>query len=247
MKAALIAPKGYEHTVLQSDIHLILPFKDTLSNPNYLRTYMDAKDRGDYIILDNGCAEGDLVTNQALAEAAHVFQPDEVVAPDVMGSYTGTRALTHEFLREFEGDYKIMAVLQGEYWIDLEALLAYYVTEARITTIGIPKVLVKNRGDTMRVRIARHIAATYPDRFDIHLLGASPHFTDELDLLSFSSGIRSTDSALPYKFTYAKQELGFDKAHVKRWPGYFKEEVNLDPELLESNVRTYMRWAARHK
>jgi len=248
VKAALIAPKGYEDSVLHSDIHLMLPLPGTLSNSAYLRTYKEAKRRGDYIILDNGVAEGQLVDVDTLLSTAELVGAQEVVAPDVMGNSIGTHKLTQDFLLRSTVELKrmhlkVMGVLQGRTWSDRMSLASYYASQPEITTIGIPKVVVQYRGSTIRAVTAQWLEETFPRRFEIHLLGASEHFVDELKEVHFIGDIRSTDSALPYKFTRARQRLGYDHEHVKRWSTYFTAPENLDQDLLGYNIQTYLRWA----
>lgn len=252
MRAALIPPRGYEDTALRSDIHLLLPLEETLSNIHYLRYAKQARDRGDYIILDNGAAEGRLVEVQTLLDAARFFDAHEIVGPDILGDYEGTHDLMQFFIRSFRNEvnagwvaglYKIQGVLQGETHYERRRLLQFYADQPEIRVIGIPKVLVKSEGDDIRAYVANLIMQDYPDRFELHLLGASPFFTNELQVIDYPPGIRSTDSALPYKFSWKGQRLGIDKPHVKRLKTYFSESVPIDVELLDWNIMTYMRWA----
>src|SRR5882757_5645454 len=116
MRAALIPPKGYEDYALNSNIHLVLPLPPLIQNMKYLDVYQRAQRRGDFVILDNGCAEGQLVSGHHLLNVARAIRAHEIVAPDVMGDAAATLTATTNFIFDYQEarDYSIMAVLQGE-------------------------------------------------------------------------------------------------------------------------------------
>ena len=204
MRAALIPPRGYERTVLMSDIHLVLPLPGLVDNPEYIRTYEEARTAGHYIILDNGCAEGSLVSEEFLLEFARKIRPHEIVAPDALDMGAHTYNLTVAFLRDYPEaqDYNIMAVLQGETFAERKIYLEEYAGMDAITTIGIPKIQVRTEGSDARIKTARFIEKRYPGRFKIHLLGLNRRFpTEMLDLPWSTTTVRSMDSAQPYKIT----------------------------------------------
>lgn len=255
MKAALIAPFGYEDTVLVSTIHLVLPLVETLVNDRYVAAYMRAKQRGDYLIMDNGAAEGRLRPTEVLINCVETFEADELVAPDVLGETAVTHDLVQQFLQELElieaiegpKPFAVQAVLQGFKHDDRAYLLDYYAQQERITVIGIPKVTIAHGSDGVRARIAEYIQSEYPNRFKIHLLGASPNFPAELARVDFPTFIRSTDSALPYKAAAESVRMTEEMPHPKRWEGYFSEKRSVDLGLLTSNIHIYQHWAARHE
>lgn len=254
MKAALIPAFGYEETALQSNIHLVLPLPDCVANSNYMETYQYARARGDYIILDNGAAEGNLQSVETIVHYAKIMRAHEVVAPDILGVMHDTKWLVSKFLKKLRElkeveevpEFKIQAVLQGQDSTERWKLLEYYARHDEIKVIGIPKVSVQVKGDDVRARIAQTIQYRFPGRFELHLLGASPFFPSELRDIDFPPGIRSTDSALPYKL--AAYGIPMDRPHhVKRWTTYFAEKMNMSDELLKHNLAIYTGWAARHE
>jgi hypothetical protein len=246
VKAALIAPKGYETTALWSDIHLALPLLSLRSNMDYLRMLAFARKRGDYIILDNGCAEGQLVTNEELMLFARVIQAHEIVAPDVLDDANKTWELTYKFIENTSGvqDYNIMAVLQGRTVGERMALLESFATINEITALGIPKVTVRQPGSQTRLTTAMAIHNLYPNRFKLHLLGLNEAFPTEMRDVAFPDWIRSMDSAQPYKVTESGQRLS-QQAHATRRPDYFENKVEVDMALLKVNIETFRTWAAR--
>ena len=247
MKAALIPPKGYEYTALSSNIHLGLPLWETRTNPDYIDYLRAAHERGDYIIMDNGCAEGKLVDSKTLMEFAHSVLADEVVAPDVMGFMQPTLTTTMQFVEEIRGEQiNVMGVLQGQSIHEIEELLSHYVITPTITAVGIPKVHVKHSFDHSRANIARLIMERYPGRFEIHLLGNSKFFPSELYDIPFPEGIRSMDSALPYKATEAGTPLVPSMPHPKRRGDYFLTCRPVDTIRLKANILVFRDWAEKH-
>lgn len=248
MKAALIPPKGYEATALMSNIHLVLPLTELIWNSEYVDTYRQARKRGDYIILDNGAAEAQLVDGSQLMSFANTIGAHEVVAPDIMGNASKTYDATVEFLKDFPQaeDYSIMGVVQGQEFADRTRLARSFNSIDAITTLGIPKIHISRGGSPMRLRLVEHILYTFPGRFKIHLLGLSSSYPTEVRDLDFPKEVRSIDSALPYKATEDGLPLATKNvSHSKRRKNYFTKTSFVQTELLEQNVNTFMQWA-RH-
>jgi hypothetical protein len=247
MKAALIPSRGYESHALSSDIHLALPLEATRSNLAYSSYLRNARWRGDYIILDNGCAEGQLVDNETLMMYAKMIGAQEVVAPDVMSDAEQTLDLTKAFMNTLDGNRpKIMGVLQGNTPQELGVMLDEYEALG-IDAIGIPKVLITTDSDTIRADIANLITETYPDRFAIHLLGLSSAFPTEMKVVDFPPEIRSMDSAQPFKAAEVDAQLSHSIAHHPRRPDYFETTLWTNPTLLHLNIITFKEWAARNE
>lgn len=248
MKAALIPPKGLEHTALESDIHLILPFLTLRRNLQYQATYAAARKRGDYLILDNGVAEGSLASANALMTIAQNMKVHEIVAPDVMRDASQTLTMTVDFLRDYpkSHDYNIMAVAQGENQDEVLYLIQQYVRIPQITAIGIPKCLITERFDSIRSQVAQTVMARYPKRFDIHLLGLHKLFQTEMIDCEFPPGIRSMDSAQPYKMAEADLPLTANNAsgfRDARRRDYFQRPSVTNMKVLEYNIKTFKEWA----
>jgi len=250
VRAALIPPKGFEHTALESDIHLVLPLPPLLKRPDYIRTYVEARKRGDYVILDNGCAEGQLVEGKTLLDFAKIIKAHEIVAPDIMGNAAQTLEATNMFLDENPeaADYNIMAVLQGETPNEIQFLLDQFAKRDEIVTIGVPKVHVQKADTPIRRDIVTMIHRHYPGRFQIHLLGLSNQFADEMLAIKFDPGtVRSMDSAQPYKITERGWYMSATFAASVRRTGYFTYKKEVDLKLLSANIATFKEWAARHE
>lgn len=247
MKAALIPPMGYERTALLSDIHLILPLEECRTNPEYISTYREARKRGDYLILDNGCAEGNLVDNEILMGVASELGVHEIVAPDVMGNASDTYDLTKDFIDQNSSatDYNVMAVLQGQNIDQALYLAAAFSKMPQITTFGIPKVLLSTQAWDVRARLAYELILRYGHKFKIHLLGLNNAYPTEMIDIKFPAGIRSMDSAQPYKVAEAGMPLtayNVRRRHPSRRPDYFSVKRPVNEEMLTYNIEQFKAW-----
>jgi len=250
MKAALIPPRGLEMTALMSDIHLVLPLRELITNTDYVSAYTKARSRGDYVILDNGCAEAQLVDGLTLVKFATQIGAHEIVAPDVMDDAERTFELTRYFLKEYPDalDYNIMGVLQGEDMEQRATLARAFDKIDAITTLGIPKVHIRRAGSEMRHRIVEWVLEMFPGRFKIHLLGLSRHYPTEIRDQDFPSEVRSVDSALPYKLAEDGIRMaGRFVQHSKRRTSFFTKFAGVDQELLLQNIATFKQWAAHNE
>jgi hypothetical protein len=249
VRAALIPPKGLYHTALKSDYHLALAQIDT---EDYLKVYAYDIEEGDFLILDNGAAEGQAVSNEELYFAARrIGAVEEVVAPDVMLDYPGTYAAVTNFLNETKTWYRRhMLVVQGRTWSDVYSCIDAYhnnFSEAKFT-YGIPRHMLTTL-DTKyaRLQILDYIQKRYGEPA-VHLLGTNPMWPMETFRIAREfSWVRGVDSSLPYNF--AIQGVDLEKSDhynpISRPEGYFEKdwskEVNHD--LVAHNIRTFLSWA----
>lgn len=250
MKAALIPSRGYERTALESDIHLVLPLEECVKNRDYVNTYLSAKARGHYIILDNGCAEGRLVEGRELVKFAIEIGAHEIVAPDIMSDGPGTVEATLGWLKEYASivdDYNIMGVVQGADTSEWKHTLEVFAGTDAITTIGIPKVHVKSHSLRKRYEIVQYVLAMYPKRFKIHLLGLNERFPTEILELPWPKEVRSMDSAQPYKLAEEGLLMTTERAWANRREEYFAQQVPAEAHILNANINTFIAWAKRHE
>lgn len=249
MRAALIPPKGYEATALKSDIHLVLPLPPLVDSEEYLDTYKEARRQGHYIILDNGCAEGQLVDGGVLMAFARLIGAHEIVAPDIMNDAGATQKATEAWLAEHEEahDYNIMGVVQGTYMKQRMELIKYYADQPCISTLGVPKACITGPDSTERLELVEAILNQYGDRFKIHLLGLSKHFCTEMLTICYPKEVRSMDSAQPYKVTELGRMLVPKHARAARRQGYFSRTKYVMDSLLEHNIDVFKSWAASNE
>ena len=248
MKAALIPPKGYYATAMQSDYHLMLA---QITDREYVDTYGNSDD---YVIIDNGAAEGEMVSDSILLRRAMQVVADEIVVPDTMGHSDDTVARAHAFWESCTTagfsteNMKFMGVVQsqGDRAGVIQCVEAF--EKMPITALGIPRHLV-DKDKHARYMICSWLKSYgYDERFEVHLLGTNPKYPSEVcNIVEAHPWVRGIDSSLPYNYTIAGKQLsalGYPYGGIKRPGGYFDTVRRMDTTLLQSNIDTFMRWAS---
>jgi hypothetical protein len=248
MKAALIPPKGYYNSTAQSDYHLMLAQN---TDPEYIGMYSSLPP-DNYIIMDNGAAEGATVRDNILLHRATAMGVDEVVVPDEIGDSEGTIARAHRFFGAAQKDahwqkYKYMGVVQsqGDHGGIMECIHSF--AEMPINVLGVPRHLVTN-DKYARFNILSMIKGYgFHKRFEVHLLGTNPKWSAEISVIQeVHPWVRGVDSSLPYNYSIVGERLTAkfrDNNPIARPEGYFDTIRKIDPDLLQDNIDTFMRWA----
>lgn len=260
MEVCLIPPKGLETFALHSHHHLALAMPELVDNPAYVSVMDRAHRGGDFIIIDNGAAEGARVTDAKLFAAAKVLHANEIVLPDTLGDWFLTMQQCNAFMAEnrigleqFEGNF--MFVAQGKSREQVEQAIRAVVRYDRVTTIGLPRNLIGyTQNQTIRIDVANWIESTYGERFKIHLLGVSAGNLREIKWAARYAGhIRSIDSSLP--FNYAIKGRDLNRAAdvmetINRPDQYFERNWNaaaIRRALIISNIDAFKGWAGARK
>jgi hypothetical protein len=246
VRAALIPPKGLYTTALASDMHLALAH--LMGDKDYRHLYENLISDHDYLILDNGAAEGSTVSDKYLLTIAFQLGADEIVLPDVIRDAEETIKRGKQFLQHMaESQIKppnLMGVLQStgpaKEW---QTCLEEFAKIDMVTTIGVPRHFV-NYDKYMRHQVLTWINYWYKDRFQVHLLGMNSRFPSEVANISREHPwVRSCDSSLPYNYTIAGWGLSAVNRRVERPANYFDTVADVDTVLLYKNIDTYLGWA----
>jgi hypothetical protein len=239
MKLALIPPMSLLNTA-DTNYHMVLP--QLLSNSSYNRYYQECcRNPNNFVIMDNGAAEGETVSSQKLVNHAIELGVQEVVAPDVLGdaSYTLRRSL--DFVDDFghllfEHNIGIMYVLHGRTWNELYMGIHFATCTQYISSIGIPR----STFDLFPYDLARHsVASQISDRTNkpIHLLGMHPKYITEFGGKSWPDSVRGVDTSAPYNYTYSGAKIDGSDNPVSRVRDYFDLPIELfDEYLLAANI-----------
>jgi|SRR5688572_14195290 len=240
MRAALIPPKGFYYSAARSNYHLMLAQVEDIEYQQFYWTVPET----DFLIVDNGAAEGAPVTTDKLLSVAASFGADEIVVPDVIGDWKATVKAAYAFLNEI-GDFStgLMFVAQGktmeEVMLSIEAAL-----DMRPFTIGIPRHLVTTIGPNARVNVLEHIEERY-GRIPVHLLGTSKSWVAEiLRIAKTHPWVRGVDTSMPYNHAFKSLDLRNKNARVMRPGGYFTEKQFMNVRLMDDNIATYLEWAS---
>ena len=228
-----------------ADGQLMLPLKELVTNPEYLHAFRLASESGNYIILDNGAAEGVETPWRDLLEQAETYNVDEIVLPDVLGDAEETLRRIKDVLFGAPRQFRYMAVAQGGDGREVREMIEYLCTLGNIDTIGIPRHLVGTNPharvelvDWMRIQGLSSIR-------EIHLLGMHPSFPAELDLFrqeKLCGYIRTVDTSMPFVAALNNRNLWQDHSPLSSRPDdYFKVHLTADQARLATWNFNYLK------
>lgn len=260
MKLALIPPISRLDDCKLTDYHLVLP-QLFFNYPRYRAFYTElAIDLDNYIILDNGAAEGYTCTYEELMRCALTLDADEVVIPDAIKQPEASEMLLQGFL-EFltrwgyePGTFKFMAVAQGDTWENfreyVHRVLMDDMNQPMVDTIGLPRHMLRTCKDhRARIKLATEIYDVYgSDAPAIHFLGASPLWTQELEYaVEEVPFVRGMDTSMPYVYGWYGQRIPTSQM-IDRPNRYFELPAVasvIDPAAIDLNVKTMLNWTRR--
>jgi hypothetical protein len=249
MKAALIAPKGYYNTVHVSNYHLALAQIDT---DDYLSNYAYEAGAGDYVIVDNGAAEGSTVSDADLIIAARNMSANEVVVPDVMRDCEGTINRVRDFLdrkSHWSGlpPLRFMLVVQGLDWHEVQRSIDHYMNTYDNPVLGIPRHFLTTLADVeARIHVLKYIARRWGEDTRVHLLGTNPVWPKEVKTIGKEfPWVRGVDSSMPYNYAIAGFRIDAPDVHMNRPGAYFTADWTgkIDNDTLSYNIDTFLSWA----
>ena len=213
-----------------------------LRNQKYLDFYRSRVELDDFVIMDNGAAEGVTFGERHLHTLAEEFNPNEIVVPDVIGDVHATLDLAVRFAKHAKADeYRYMFVLQGR---TMQQLIYCLDTVARshwseyISTIGVPRHVLKQAMDRRCTLTEYFVQEGLEERFDLHYLGAGRWMTEVIALADIGVG-RGIDTSLPIYM--GLEELTLTSPYISRHPEYF--DATYTNKYVDDNVRTYLQWA----
>lgn len=254
MQVALIPPYGLENYALRSRFHMALGLPMLMRRGTYRNMYQRAKVLGDFVILDNGIAEGQQVVGSLLKDYANTVRCDELVLPDVLDNVSASVDATITFLRNewnITAKYHGMAVLQGTSLKQLRSAVDRFAQYIPIKTLGIPRRLITVMDQlSIRIDLAQWITEQYGARFEIHLLGTAPTWPAEVKAAAqYAPQIRSVDTSMPFNYSLQGATLmgGRVQSHmaISRPKNYFLRDHSrtADLGLVRSNIQTFMEWS----
>lgn len=249
MKLALIPPKGLERFALRSKLQLTLA---QIHRGPYQDVYKEARDRGDFIILDNGANEGVPVGDGLLMQMAQMYRATEVVVPDVLRDRGKTLQRARRFFQNMiemgypTKPYRFMGVAQGQTLEEVQSCIEAYSHIRHIRTIGIPRHLITTLDEeTARIRLAKFVFRHFEKRFKIHFLGTNPQWLEEIAYAAHQVPfVRSVDTSAAFVYAIDGKKIEAGCPAITRQIGYFENGWNINPSILEDNIQTLRRWAS---
>lgn len=212
-KFAHIVPVGCLH-VLDNKQYLMCLANLVNVSDKYGAYYASAARKpGTYVLMDNGAAEGEQLSNEELLRCYGRIHPNEIVLPDTLCDGKDTLKKMDEALELFvESErlpYRIMAVPQGKDFDEWSACAEVMVQDRRIHTIGVSKFLQMTTGTIWIRHAAVERLALLMEVYgrhdlEVHLLGCSEPLHYVQTIMDTFPFVRGCDSALGYLFAQAQ-------------------------------------------
>ena len=243
MKLALIPPDNLAETMQFSHYQLLLPQWLLGEHKNYERWARQRRDNGDFIILDNGEAEGKFFKPSRLLEIAEEFGASELVVPDALDNAKLTRERAEKFMASVSGNNSIRfaGVIQGRTHDECREMLQFYTDMGGFSTIMLPRILLRAFGPKARWMLTLQI----PIEFDVHWLGTQPGMLAELQDIPdvVKQRVRGVDTSAPFNYAYANVSVEDLDTLVHRPGGYDKLTFNTRQAWLTgANINTLQNW-----
>jgi hypothetical protein len=143
VEVAIISPRSMVREFSTRSKWQLALAQHVLADKEYARFFWERSEAGDYVICDNGTAEGERVTNEQLLEAAQIIAADEVILPDVWRDARATIKAVEEALLTSLRQFNVMAVPQGMSAFEWLYCLFELLNIPEIDVIGLPKNLDK--------------------------------------------------------------------------------------------------------
>jgi len=248
VKLALIPPHAYDGDMFRTNYHLLLP--QLMTSERYMGiAYELGRNPNDFVILDNGAAEGVTYPTESMFSIADELDVDEIVIPDFMGDAMATIDELHSFMHVAETrdrQFSYMFVAQGQTVDECLWSIDRAGFYSNINTIGLPRHLLQTCGDkNARLTLLQRLIYNFGGRYEVHFLGASVEWPDEARVVGslFPDQVRGMDTSMPYVYGYYAEWLTDSHSKCVRPEGYFdcpKDDFN--EIAVQGNIDQLMRW-----
>jgi hypothetical protein len=240
LELAVIAPFECLAHTQQQKYHMVLP---QLLGQGVYQEFYTTRPKNNFIMLDNGEAEGVKVKTRDLMKCAELIGANEVVVPDVMGDCNGTMERVVKFKRTAFNNpqYKYMGVVQGQTYAEIAKIIMWYGTQDWITTLGLPRWLSDHVEHDMRITIMRGLGIAIQDGFEaVHALGGARWFREAVHLSEYP--VRSLDTSLPHVMAIEGKNILFDGYQARQKEFFWKDLDGKQRLLATQNITNYEAW-----
>lgn len=228
--------------------HLVLVNEFLKNEMGYRQLFLN---KGYFIILDNSAVEQGYPNEGMLAYAAHKIGATCVCVPDFLEEMDKTVAAAERFLRGYvnmKWDFTgVMLIPQGKTYDEIVMCardLYQMAKDAKVPSIywGVPRWIANKLGSRMPIIKNIHEMLYHAGEFrepNIHLLGMSKNFTDDLECARLDE-VMGLDSANPLVLGQLGHNLWMNYSHLER--GKFWEETVLHEQTAynTSELRRYI-------
>lgn len=196
MHYACIAPTAYlEQYAGRGHFQLCLA-QVALRDPNYLAWYVERRQLGDFVILDNGAYEEELVTFDKLCEVTRLLKPQVLTIPDKIDDYDASVRLmkdfTSEVFRHIPHETQLMRVFQHVTRSPMlwQEMVGDEMAEHHWDWIAFPRVLGSDRPEFIDACLDVIDPSTH-----IHAFGWTGNLNEVRQLAKL--GVTSIDTSAP--------------------------------------------------
>lgn len=237
-KIAQIVPVCHLEQIKDNHYHMCLAH--LVNHKGYAEFYEKMSNRGKFVLMDNGAAEGCQLPIEDLLTAYKIINPTEIVLPDTLNDCVDTLRKTLNFVKEHGNlPYRFMGVPQGKTFSEWCACVDVMLREPRINTIGISKFLnIATGKKDIRYHACAHIrdVAERLGRerdIEIHLLGCDegPQMVNMIQK-AFPT-VRGCDSAFAFIATQGNVKISRNMGRPKGEIDFIDDVVPKD-ELFDN-------------
>lgn len=244
-KLAHIVPLQYLHLTKDNMYHMCLAHL-IKENKAYADFYKERRAQGQFVLMDNGAAEGSQLSLEDLLMCYKRINPSELVLPDELCNAERTYEKTKQALAYFEEQgvkCQFMAVPQGrtfEEW----CTSAEQLIDLPVHSLGVSKFLTIATKD----RDIREEAVQFIDMLrrkhnryvEVHLLGCDAGAYEPAAVRTRFSFVRGCDTALAEIFTKAGERLSTFASRPSAEINFLEEPLTVEhQQLLSLNIETF--------
>lgn len=239
IKISHIVPLGSLPTIQGREFHMCLA-NVAIKNQQYKDFYKKEKEKGSFILLDNGAAEMDQISLSEILEVAKYINADQIVLSDSLCNCDETieksmNALQYYKDNGFKGTF--MFVPQGHTFDEWKHCFIKMMNNKDITTFGISKFMtVQFKDSEARLNAVKFMNEIGAD-VEIHLLGCHENISEIVNVNHYvdktNIKLRSADTAIAY--IYAQDEKSILDGNRP------SNEINFVDEHIPSNVECNLK------
>lgn len=245
-KLAHIVPLSYLHLTNNDMYHMCLAHL-VLEDSDYAKFFKLCRNRGQYVLMDNGAAENSQLNLDQLLECYNKVNPNELVLLDELSDSKKTFEKTLQSLEYFKSKgvkCKFMAVPQGETFEEWCESAEQLIQLPEVSTLGVSKFLTITTKDPMirlkAVDFINELRITYNRFVEVHLLGCDTGAIEASIIAEKYSFVRGCDTALAEIFTKADQLMERTSPRPDTTINFLDEILTFDHQkLLSENIERF--------
>lgn len=205
---------------------------------NYKQFYKKQVEKGAFVLMDNGAAEGEQLDLTQMWEVISYVNPTEVILSDSLLNCDETlskSAQAYHFYRKNGYKGQFMFVPQGKNFHEWTVCYDAF-NKDDIATIGVSKFVTSGWHDSD----ARYDCCVYiNEKYPVHLLGCHENINEVKRIADSFNNIRSNDTAIAYIYALANQDI-LNGNRPSGEINFINSELNeKQVEILKNNIKEF--------